>query len=108
MNDLVRPSLYGAYHEIVPVIRNSRKTETSDVVGPICETGDFFARDRRLPRASEGDLLAILDVGAYGSVLGSNYNSRGRATEVLVDVAKTEVIRRRETLRDQLRVELSL
>jgi diaminopimelate decarboxylase len=108
MNDLLRPSLYGAYHEIVPVIRNSRETEITDVVGPICETGDFFARDRRLPRASEGDLLAILDVGAYGSVLGSNYNTRGRAAEVLVDGAKTVVIRRRETMRDQLRAELSL
>ena len=85
MNDLLRPSLYGAYHEIVPVSRESRETEITDVVGPICETGDFFARDRKLPVVSEGDLLAILDVGAYGSVLGSNYNTRGRAAEVLVD-----------------------
>ena len=105
MNDLLRPSLYGAYHEIVPVTRNSRETEITDVVGPICETGDFFARDRKLPLVSEGDLLAILDVGAYGSVLGSNYNTRGRAAEVLVDGAKARVIRRRETLRDQLKRE---
>jgi diaminopimelate decarboxylase len=105
MNDLVRPSLYGAYHEIVPVSRGARETELTDVVGPICETGDFFARDRRLPLVSEGDLLAILDTGAYGSVLASNYNTRGRSAEVLVDGAKARVIRRRESLADQLKVE---
>ncbi len=105
MNDLLRPSLYGAYHEIVPVSRESRETEITDVVGPICETGDFFARDRKLPLVSEGDLLAILDAGAYGSVLGSNYNTRGRAAEVLVDGAMARIIRRRESLQDQLRME---
>ncbi len=105
MNDLLRPSLYSAYHEIVPVSRKSRETEITDVVGPICETGDFFARDRKLPVASEGDLLAILDVGAYGSVLGSNYNTRGRAAEVLVDGATATVIRRRESVHDQMRME---
>ena len=109
MNDLLRPSLYGAYHEIVPLglatSRKSRETEIADVVGPICETGDFFARDRRLPVVSEGDLLAILDVGAYGSVLGSNYNTRGRAAELLVNGAKARVIRRRESVQDQLRLE---
>ena len=113
MNDLVRPSLYGAYHEIVPLARatnratsrQSRETEITDVVGPICETGDFLARDRKLPLVSEGDLLAILDVGAYGSVLGSNYNTRSRPAELLVDGSKAKVIRRRETLQDQLRTE---
>jgi diaminopimelate decarboxylase len=105
MNDLLRPSLYGAYHEIVPVTHESRKTEITDVVGPICETGDFFARDRKLALVGEGDLLAILDVGAYGSVLGSNYNTRGRVAEVLVDGAKAKVIRRRESVQDQLRLE---
>ena len=105
MNDFMRPSLYGAYHEIVPVSRASREIETTDVVGPICETGDFFARDRKLPLAEEGDLLAILDVGAYGAVLGSNYNTRGRAAEVLVDGGKAKVIRRRESLEDQMRLE---
>jgi diaminopimelate decarboxylase len=105
MNDFLRPSLYSAYHEIVPVDRESRQTEVTDVVGPICETGDFFARDRKLPRASEGDLLAILDVGAYGAVLGSNYNTRGRAAEVLVEGARARVIRRRESLQDQIRME---
>ncbi|MBZ5663980.1 MAG: diaminopimelate decarboxylase [Acidobacteriia bacterium] len=107
MNDLLRPSLYGAYHEIVPVNRGTRETEIIDVVGPICETGDFFARDRKLPLVREGDLLAILDVGAYGSVLGSNYNTRGRAAEVIVNGARAKVIRRRESLRDQLRMEES-
>jgi diaminopimelate decarboxylase len=105
MNDLLRPSLYGAYHEIVPVKRERRPNEITDVVGPICETGDFFARDRKLPVVSEGDLLAILDVGAYGSVLGSNYNTRGRPAEVLVDSAKAKVIRRRESFEDQVSIE---
>ena len=105
MNDLLRPSLYGAYHEIVPVSPGTRKTETTDVVGPICETGDFFARGRQLPLVGGGDVLAILDVGAYGAVLGSNYNTRGRAAEVLVSGVRAEVIRRRETFQDQLRVE---
>ena len=106
MNDLLRPSLYGAHHEIAPVtVTSSSKAEVIDVVGPICETGDFFARDRSLPVMQEGDLLAILDAGAYGSVLGSNYNTRGRAAEVLVDGAKARVIRRRESVADQVRLE---
>jgi diaminopimelate decarboxylase len=105
MNDLLRPSLYGAYHEIVPVSGASRKSEVTDVVGPICETGDFFARDRNIPAVNEGDLLAILDVGAYGSVLASNYNTRGRAAEVLVDGAKARLVRQRESVKDQMRME---
>jgi len=105
MNDLLRPSLYSAYHEIVPVTRESRETEVTDVVGPICETGDFFARDRKLPRVREGALLAILDVGAYGAVLGSNYNTRCRPAEVLVEGTKARVIRRRESFQDQIRME---
>jgi diaminopimelate decarboxylase len=105
MNDLLRPSLYGAYHEIVPVRRGSAETELVDVVGPICESGDFLARGRELPVVGEGELLAILDTGAYGSVLGSNYNTRGRAAEVLVDGAKGRVIRRRESVSDLLRGE---
>lgn len=105
MNDLLRPSLYGAYHEIVPVRGSARETEVIDVVGPICESGDFFARDRALPVVQEGDLLAILDAGAYGSVLGSNYNTRGRAAEVLVDGVKTRIIRRRQSVEDQLKLE---
>jgi len=105
MNDLLRPSLYGAYHEIVPLSGASLKSEITDVVGPVCETGDFFARDRRLPVVSEGDLLAILDVGAYGSVLSSNYNTRGRAPEVLVEGSRAKLLRRRESVEDQTGLE---
>lgn len=105
MNDLLRPALYGAHHDIVPVVRLSQPMETTDVVGPICETGDFFARDRVMPVANEGDLLAVLDSGAYGASLGSNYNTRGRAAEVLVDGTRARVIRRRESVPDQMRLE---
>jgi diaminopimelate decarboxylase len=105
MNDLLRPSLYGAYHEIVPLVRSLDETETTDVVGPVCETGDFLARDRKLPGLAEGDLLAILDTGAYAAVLGSNYNTRAKPAEVLVDRARARVIRRRESTEDQLRLE---
>jgi diaminopimelate decarboxylase len=105
MNDLLRPSLYSAYHEIVPVTCRSQENETTDVVGPICETGDFFARDRGLPVVQQGDLLAILDAGAYGAVLSSNYNTRGKPAEVLVAGTKARVIRQRESIKDQLRLE---
>lgn len=106
MNDLLRPSLYKAYHEIVPVRKGPRAaTETVDVVGPVCETGDFFARDRQLPVVEEGELLAILDVGAYGMSLASNYNSRPRAAEVLVKGRTARVIRRRESIDDLLQAE---
>jgi len=109
MNDLIRPALYGAYHEIVPVIRTkkaSAKNETIDIVGPVCESGDFFARDRELPRVEEGQLLAILDAGAYGMALASNYNSRPRPAEILVRGKSAKVIRRRETIRDLYAAEL--
>jgi diaminopimelate decarboxylase len=106
MNDFLRPSLYSAYHEIVPVRRRGEHKQVVDVVGPICETGDFFARDRRLPVVEEGDLLAILDAGAYGMVLASNYNTRPRAAEVLVDGKSARLIRRRETISDLLRLEV--
>ncbi len=105
MNDLLRPSLYHAYHEIVPVTLSAEDTEVTDVVGPICETGDFFARQREMPVVREGDLLAILDTGAYGAGLGSNYNTRGKPAEVLVDGAKARLIRDRESIRDQMRLE---
>ena len=105
MNDLIRPSLYSAHHEIVPVQLNSKREEKVDVVGPICETGDFFARDRDMPEVTAGDLVAILDTGAYGMSISSNYNSRGRAAEVLVHGKTTKVIRRRETAKDQMRLE---
>jgi diaminopimelate decarboxylase len=107
MNDLIRPALYGAYHEIVPVIQRAESpTEMSDIVGPVCETGDFFARDRELAEVNEGDLLAILDAGAYGMVLASNYNTRPRAAEILVSGKSVKVIRRREKVSDLLRHEL--
>jgi diaminopimelate decarboxylase len=107
MNDLIRPSLYNAYHEIVPVcLDDTAGRETVDVVGPICETGDFLARGRELPVAKEGDLLAVLDVGAYGTVLSSNYNTRPRAAEVLVSGKSVKVIRRREKVSDLLRQEV--
>jgi diaminopimelate decarboxylase len=106
MNDLIRPALYSAHHEIIPVAQqNSSATEITDIVGPVCETGDFFARDRQLPPVSEGDLLAILDAGAYGMVLASNYNTRSRPAEVLVTGKSAKMIRRRETLTDLLRAE---
>ena len=82
------------------------KTEVADVVGPVCETGDFFARDRELPVLDEGDLLAILDTGAYGMVLASNYNTRLRPPEVLVTGKSARVIRKREKVADLLRAEL--
>jgi len=110
MNDLLRPSLYRAHHEIVPIRSSEQSSEQGpweivDVVGPICETGDFFARDRQLPVMREGDLLALLDVGAYGMVLASNYNTRPRPAEVLVDGRSVKVIRRRETIADLVRGE---
>ncbi|MCU1305593.1 MAG: diaminopimelate decarboxylase, partial [Acidobacteriaceae bacterium] len=110
MNDLLRPSLYGAYHEIVPVQLNpvlqmTKASSVVDVVGPVCETGDFFARDRELPHLHEGDLVAILDAGAYGMSLSSNYNTRPRAAEVMVDGSAVTVVRKRETMKDLFRQE---
>jgi diaminopimelate decarboxylase len=107
MNDLLRPSLYKAHHEIVPVIQSEdRANAVFDVVGPVCETGDFFARDRELPEVPEGELLAILDAGAYGMSLSSNYNSRRRPAEVLVHGKSFKLIRKRETIQDLLNPEL--
>jgi diaminopimelate decarboxylase len=100
MNDLIRPSLYNAYHEIVPVELQKGAAIKADVVGPVCETGDFFARGRDLPPVGQGDLVAILDTGAYGMSITSNYNSRPRPAEVLVDGSKAAVIRRREKITD--------
>jgi diaminopimelate decarboxylase len=107
MNDLIRPALYHAHHEIIPVKQpTGNLTITADIVGPVCESGDFFARDRVLPTVKPGDLVALLDAGAYGMTLTSNYNSRPRPAEVLVDGSKTKLIRRRETMRDLLAPEL--
>ncbi len=108
MNDLMRPSLYGAYHEIRAVDARplDRKTlKRTDVVGPLCESGDFLARDRMLPAFRSGDLLAVMSAGAYGMSMASNYNSRRRAAEVLVAGKSHRVIRRRETFADLVRCE---
>jgi diaminopimelate decarboxylase len=100
MNDLIRPALYQAHHEILPVAKANGKGAVVDVVGPVCESGDFFARDRALPKVKPGDLVALLDAGAYGMEQSSNYNTRPRAAEVLVDGAGAKIIRRRETLKE--------
>jgi len=106
MNDLIRPALYQAYHEIVPVKPRAGRARTVDVVGPVCETGDFFARDRDLKPVETGDLLALLDAGAYGMAQSSNYNSRMRPAEVLVEGKKHRLIRRREEMKDLLATEM--
>ena len=109
MNDLIRPALYQAWHEILPVIRDPQaKSCVVDLVGPVCESGDFFARDRTMPEVKEGDLVAILDAGAYGMALSSNYNSRPRPAEVMVKGKGARLIRRRETIRDLVRQETRL
>jgi diaminopimelate decarboxylase len=109
MNDLIRPVLYGARHEVVPASlrRPSWESKLSDVVGPVCESGDFLARDADLPGVLAGDYLCILDAGAYGMALASNYNTRPRAAEVLVDGRRHRLVRRRETVKDLLRAEIS-
>ncbi len=102
MNDLIRPAFYGAYHEIRPTTEAAaaRPRETVDVVGPICESGDFLAKDRELPRVDEAELLSVMSGGAYGFAMASNYNARPRAAEVLVDGDRYAIVRRRETYED--------
>ena len=95
MNDLMRPALYQAWHDIVPVRQREGAAKSYDIVGPVCETGDWLGRGRRLPLA-EGDLLAVMSAGAYAMSMSSNYNSRGRAAEVMVDGAQAHQIRARE------------
>ncbi len=104
MNDLMRPSLYNAYHRILPVEQRDGAI-TADVVGPICESGDFFARGRTLPNVAKGDYLAVMDAGAYGFVLSSNYNSRPRPAEVMIDGHQIQLIRKRELYQDLWRGE---
>lgn len=106
MNDLIRPALYSAKHEIAPLkLENSNHEVHSDVVGPVCETGDFLARDASLPPLTAGEYLCIFDVGAYGMALSSNYNTRPRAAELLVEGAKARVVRRRESLKELVQQE---
>ena len=96
MNDLIRPAFYDAYHQIIPLNRRNGKLISSDVVGPICESGDFFAKDRPLPKLGEGDGLALLSAGAYGFVMASNYNTRSLAAEVLVNGRQSALVRARQ------------
>ena len=107
MNDLIRPMIYGSYHGIVPVQQaRARRQMTADVVGPVCESGDFLAQDRRVAAVDAGDLLAVLSAGAYGMAMASNYTSRCRPAEVLVNGTKAALVRRRERPEELLRAEL--
>jgi diaminopimelate decarboxylase len=107
MNDLIRPSLYSAYHEILPLEKKAgrRVLPAVDVVGPICESSDFFAKDRRLAEPKAGECVVVRSTGAFGFVMSSNYNARPRAAEVLVEGKRWEVVRRRETYADLVRGE---
>jgi diaminopimelate decarboxylase len=105
MNDLIRPSLYRAHHEIVPLRRNALPPITADVVGPVCETGDFLARGRQMANVMPGDFLAVCTAGAYGFVQSSNYNSRPRVPEVMVEGSGYRIVRQRETYTDLVRGE---
>ena len=100
MNDLIRPTLYDAHHDIQPVVHSNLPQITADVVGPVCETGDFLAQDRRMEGVKEGDLLAVMSAGAYGAVMASTYNSRALVPEVLVDGTRWHVIRPRQGIED--------
>lgn len=105
MNDLLRPSIYDAYHHIQPIDKKRRKPIQADVVGPICESGDFLAKDREMPDVRQGECLAVMSAGAYGFSMSSNYNSRPRAAEVLVKGKKFTLIKERETYNDLVRGE---
>jgi diaminopimelate decarboxylase len=100
MNDLIRPTLYEAHHDIQPVVHSNLPQITADVVGPVCETGDFLAQDRKMEGVKEGDLLAVMSAGAYGAVMASSYNSRPLVPEVLVDGSKWHVIRPRKSIEE--------
>jgi len=99
MNDLIRPAFYDAYHEIVPLTRQGGATIKSDVVGPICESGDYFCKDRPLPKVGEGDYLALLSAGAYGFAMASTYNTRPLAAEVLVNGSHAALARQRQPVK---------
>jgi len=105
MNDLIRPSLYGSFHEIIPVRKTGREDETVDVVGPVCESGDFLAKERALPHSEPGELLAVMSAGAYAFTMSSNYNSRRRVAEVMVEDDRFGVVRERESYEDLVRGE---
>ncbi|MFN3407071.1 MAG: diaminopimelate decarboxylase, partial [Caldimicrobium sp.] len=105
MNDLIRPAFYQAYHKIIPLVDKEEEEIIADIVGPICESGDFLAKDRKIPKVKGGDYLVVMSAGAYGFVMSSNYNSRPRAAEVLVEGDQIFLIRRRETIEDLLALE---
>ena len=106
MNDLIRPALYEGYHEIVPLRERSDGEQlVTDVVGPVCESGDFFAEDRQVPRLAQGDRIALMSAGAYGFVMSSTYNSRPLLPEILVEGATAHVVRRRGTYADLVEAE---
>jgi len=105
MNDLIRPAFYGAFQVILPVVKRDKKEVVADIVGPICESSDFFAKARTIVEPEPGDLLAVMSAGAYGFSMSSNYNSRGRVCEVLVNGDSSAVIRERETYEDLVRGE---
>jgi diaminopimelate decarboxylase len=105
MNDLIRPSLYKSHHEIIPLRRNPLPPVIADIVGPVCESGDFLAKDREVANVLPGDLLAVCTAGAYGFVQASNYNSRPRPPEVMVDGREWRIVRTRETFEDLVRGE---
>ena len=105
MNDLMRPSLYDAFHRVLPVVEGNQPEILADVVGPVCESGDFLAKGRKLPTPAEGDLLAVMSAGAYGFTMASNYNSRPRVAEVIVDGDTFHVVRQREGYDDLIRGE---
>lgn len=107
MNDLPRPAMYQAHHGIVPLAQRPGATTCYEVVGPVCESGDWLGHDREL-QVQQGDLVAVLSAGAYCMAMASNYNTRGRAAEVLVDGADARVIRQRESAADQMRLEVLL
>jgi diaminopimelate decarboxylase len=106
MNDLIRPALYGSYQAIQPVMKTNAETIVADIVGPICESGDFFAKDREIGRPQRGDLLAIMSAGAYGFTMASNYNSHPKAPEILVDGEKYYIVRKRESFEDLINGEV--
>lgn len=105
MNDLVRPSFYNAYHAVEPVVRDKEETINADIVGPICESGDFLAKDREIPCVEAGDLLAVMSAGAYGFTMSSNYNSRPRVPEVMVREDQFHIVRARESREDLIKGE---
>jgi diaminopimelate decarboxylase len=105
MNDLIRPALYGSYQEVRPVVETGGEKIVADIVGPICESGDFFAKDREISRPLRGDLLAVMSAGAYGFTMASNYNSHPKPPEILVDGDRYYVVRARESMADLIRGE---